>query len=106
VGSSFDPLLLLLDVRPAKVDDLDLSSPALAGLRDRLSRSCPLLDEPRDDREESPYCRKRLGDDVEESLHYLKESLHYLKESLHSLKQASHRRFRPTSARKRLLPCV
>jgi hypothetical protein len=112
VGSSLGSLLLLLDVRPARADDLDLLSPALAGFRDRLARSCPLRGELREDREESPHHRKYFGDDVEdpshylkESLHYLKESLHYLKESLHYLKAASHRRYRARSVRKRLLPC-
>jgi hypothetical protein len=43
---------------------------------------------------------------LKDSLHYPKDSLDYLKDSLHYLKEASHRRFRPRSARKRLLPCV
>jgi hypothetical protein len=96
VGSSSDPLVPLLDVRRVSTDDLDLFSPALAGLRDGLSRPCPLLDELREDRDESSHYRKKYRDDVEDASHYLKDSLHYLKE-------ASHRRFRPKSARKRLL---
>jgi hypothetical protein len=96
VGSSSDPLVHLLDVRRVSTDDLDLFSPALAGLRDGLSRPCPLLDELREDRDESSHYRKKYRDDVEDASHYLKDSLHYLKE-------ASHRRFRPKSARKRLL---
>jgi hypothetical protein len=127
VGSFFGCLLVLLDVRRDWTDYLNPFSHALKGFRDRLSRSCPLRDELREESEESPDCRKNFDDDVKESLHYLKESVHYLKgslhhlkgslhylkesfhylkESFHYLKEASHRRFRPKSASLRLLPCV
>jgi hypothetical protein len=106
VGSSVASLLLLLDVRREREDVVDRLSPSLSGFRDRLSRSCPLLDELRDDREQSPYYRSRFRDDVEDASHCLKDSLHCLKDSLHHRKEASHRRFRPGSARKRLLPYV
>ena len=78
MGSPSGPLLPLLDVRRISTDDLNLVSPALAGFRDRLSRPCPLLDELRADRDESPHYRKNFRDDVEDSSHYLKDSLHYL----------------------------
>jgi hypothetical protein len=110
VGSSFALLIVLLDVRFVSTDDVNPVSPALQGLRDRLSRRTPLLEELREGRDESSQYGNKFRDDVEdcshylkESLHYLKESLHYLKESLHYLKDASHRRFRPKSERIRLL---
>ena len=94
------------DVRPVPTDDVNPFSPVLQGLGDRLSRPGPLLDELREDRDESSHCGKQFRDDVEDVSHYLNDSLHYLKDSLHYLKEASHRRFRPKSVRKRLLHCV
>jgi hypothetical protein len=107
VGSSFGLLVVLRDVRPVSTDDVNPFSPSLQGLRDRLSRPRPLLDELREDRDESSHYGKRFRDDVEEDFsHYLNDSVHYRKDSLHCLKEASHRRFRPKSVRKRRLPCV
>jgi hypothetical protein len=103
----------LRDVRPASTDDVNPFSPALQGLRDRLSRPGPLLDDLREDRDEPSHHGKKVRDDVEDfshylndSLHYLNDSLHYLNDSLHYLKEASDRRFRPKSVRKRRLSCV
>ena len=90
VGSSFGLMVVLLDVRFASTDDVHPFSPALQGLRDRLSRRTPLLEELREDRDESSHYGNKFRDDVEDSSHYLKDSLHYLKDSLHYLKEASH----------------
>jgi hypothetical protein len=106
VGSSFGLLLVLRDVRPVSTDDVNRFSPPLQGLRDRLSRPGPLLDELREDRDESSHYGENFRDDVDDVTHYLNDSLHYLKDSLDYLKEASHRRFRPKSVRKRPLPCV
>jgi hypothetical protein len=106
VRSSFDLLVVLCDVRPVSTDDVKPSIPALQGLGDRLSRPRPLLDEPRDERDESSHDGKALRDDVEDFSRYVNDSLYYLKESLHYLKEASHRRSRSKSVRKRRLPCV
>jgi hypothetical protein len=106
VGSCFDLVVAPRDVRAVSRDDVDPFSPALQGLRDRLSRPGPLLDELREDRDESSHHGKKFRDDVEDFSHYLNDTLHYLKDSLDYLKEASHRRFRPKSVRKRRLPCV
>jgi hypothetical protein len=46
-------VLPLLDVRVAKTDDLNLFAPALEALRDGLPQPSPVLDELREDLEES-----------------------------------------------------
>jgi hypothetical protein len=94
------------DVRPVPTDDVNPFSPALQGLRDRMSRPGPLVDELREYRDDASHDGKKFRDEVEDVFHYLNDSLHYLKDSFHYLKEASHRRFRPKSVRKRRLPCV
>jgi hypothetical protein len=90
VGSSFGLLIVLCDVRPVSPDDGNPFSPALQGLRDRLSRPRPLRGELREDRDESSHYGKKFRDDVEDFSHYLNDSLHYLKDSLHCLKDSLH----------------
>jgi hypothetical protein len=53
VGSSFDPLVRLLDVRLASTDDVNRCADVLEGLRDGLPRPSPVLDELRQDVDES-----------------------------------------------------
>jgi hypothetical protein len=53
VGSSFGPLLPLLDGALASTDDVNLFADVLEGLRDGLSQPSPVLDELREDVEES-----------------------------------------------------
>jgi hypothetical protein len=49
VGSSFDPLVRLLDVRRVSTDDVNLFADVLDELRDRLPQSSPVLDRLRED---------------------------------------------------------
>jgi NAD(P)-dependent dehydrogenase (short-subunit alcohol dehydrogenase family) len=55
VGSSFGLLVVLLDVGFVWTDDVNPVSPALQGLRDRLSRLTPSAHELREDRDESSH---------------------------------------------------
>jgi hypothetical protein len=95
VGSSFAPLLLLLDVRLAKADVLESFPPVLEGLRDGLPPPSPVLDELREEREESSQRREGFPEEREESSERLEKSSQRLKES-------PQRRFELKSARSRL----
>ena len=60
MGSSFAPVVRLLDARLASTDDVNLFSDVLDGLRHGTSQPSAVLDE--------------LREDVEESSDHLKES--------------------------------
>ena len=80
VGSSFGPLLPLLDVRPDWTDDLNPFSPALEGIRNGLRQPSHVLDELREDLDESSQRREEFREELEESSQCLEESSQRLKE--------------------------
>ena len=86
VGSSFRPLVRVLDVRRVSTDDVNLFPDVLDGLRDRLPQSSPVLDQLREDVEKFSDHAKELRDDV-------KQSRDDVKESSHDVKESSQRRF-------------
>ena len=106
VRSSFGSLVGLLDVRLVKVDDVDVLADVFDGLGDGLPQPSPVLDELREDVEESsPHLKefpdrvKELRHDVEESSDDLKKSSPYVKQSSQYVKQSSQRRLQPRSVR-------
>ena len=53
MGSSFDHLVRLLDVRPVSTDDVNLFADVLEDPRDSLPQPSPVLDQFREDVEET-----------------------------------------------------
>jgi methyl-accepting chemotaxis protein len=119
VASSFDLVVLLLDVRRVSTDDVNLFADALDGLRDRLPQSSPVLDrlredvgnfsdhveqssdvveQSRDDVEQSRDVVEQSRDDVEQSRDDVEQSSDVVEKSSHYVKESSERRSRPKSS--------
>jgi hypothetical protein len=106
VGSSFGPVVLLLDVRRVSTDDVNLFADVLDDLRDRPPQSSPVLDQLREDVGRfSDHVKKlradvkELRDPVNELRDHVKELRDDVEKSSHCVKESSQRRLRPKSSR-------
>jgi len=109
----FGRLVGLRDLRLAKAEVVNLFANVLDGLRDGLPQTSPVLDQLRDDVEETSLHVKQSRDhvkqsrdhvkesrhDLEKSSQYVKQSSQYVEKSSQYVKQSSQRRSKPRSVR-------